>query len=69
MIACKIVAHLQSRLKKMIRPSFYGRPTYNTPSDYKSVTLGRITKTKLSKYAGLSQFKLDLEKKSLQKGH
>ena len=38
-----------------------------TASLYKLVTLGRITKTKLSKYVGLSQFKWDLEKKCVQK--
>ena len=40
----------------------------NTPSVYKSVTLGRITKTKLSKYVGLSQIKWDLKKKCVHKG-
>ena len=36
---------------------------YLKPSVYKSVTLERITKTKLSKYVSLSKFKLDLVKK------
>jgi hypothetical protein len=31
------------------------------------VTLGRITKMKLGKYVGLSQFKWDLKKKSAYK--
>ena len=34
---------------------------------YKTVTLGRITKTNLSKYVGVSQFKWDLEKKIVYK--
>ena len=40
-----------------------GAPKMRTASLYKSVTLGRITKTKLSKCVGLSQIKWDLEKK------
>ena len=40
----------------------------HTASLYKTVTLGRITKTNLIKYVGFSQFKWDLEKNGVQKG-
>ena len=43
------------------------RYSYCTASLNNSVTLGRITKTKLSKYAGFSQIKWDLEKKMCTK--
>ena len=51
-------------LVTIVKKSISGDPKpHFTPSGYKLGTLGRITKTKLSKYVDLRQFKWDLEKK------